>query len=183
MKIALDIDDVLFPWSEYAHAAAEAAGITNGKRITQWAFHDDYGITAEELWTVLFAAYDNGMLLQQPYDGVARELRRLRIMGHTLHLITARGFETNLSDLVRAHTAQWLVAHDIPHDTLTFSKDKGILRADVGLDDSVTNCANMAMAGIAPWLMTRWHNEDDLSVPYPRVKSLAEFVDVLEAAE
>jgi hypothetical protein len=40
VRIGLDIDDVLFPWTDRAHAAAEAAGITNGAAITQWSFHN-----------------------------------------------------------------------------------------------------------------------------------------------
>jgi hypothetical protein len=175
MRIGLDIDDVLFPWTEHAHAAAEAAGITNGAQVTQWAFHNDYGCTRDEWWAVINEAYVAGMLERDPYPGVVELLGEVHQNGHSIHLVTARGFEGGLADLVRTTTAAW--SRRLPHDSLTFSKDKTVLRCDQFLDDSVSNVESLHRAGVPACLRTQPHNARSATqFTFHRVADLAEFL-------
>jgi FMN phosphatase YigB (HAD superfamily) len=177
VRIGIDIDDVLFPWSQHAHEACERAGITNGKQVTQWGMHIDYGCTSDQVWDVINAAYVAGMLVaHQPYDGVVEILDDLRAAGHTVHLATARGFEGPLANMVREHTVAWLTSHEIPHDSLTFTADKSVLNVDVFLDDGVHNVIALQKAGIRAFLRDQPHNHaSDL----PRVDDLAAFARLI----
>lgn len=179
MRIGLDIDDVLFPWSDHAHAASVAAGITNGREITQWRMHLDYGCTADEWWDVINAAYEAGMLDRRPYDDVEETLIGLRGAGHTIHLVTARGFEGPLAELVRRTTAAWVLI--LPHDSLTFAKDKTTVRADVFLDDSIANVEALRAHGVDAYLRDQPHNRSDESLP--RVADLTAFARIIHSLD
>lgn len=182
MRIGVDVDDVLFPWSARAHAACQKAGITNGKAITQWAFYKDYGCTHDELWEVLHEAYRGGMLRGKPMESAALALDILRDLGHTVHIVTARGFEGPLAELVRAETVAWLEDWGIPHDSLTFVKDKSVLRLDVLADDGPKNITSVEEAGITGYLVDSIHNQD---FDHPRrVANIIEFAaEILRARE
>jgi FMN phosphatase YigB (HAD superfamily) len=170
----MDIDDVLFPWSDLSHAACERAGITNGKQITQWGMHLDYGCTPDEVWAVIDAEYVDGMLRKPPYPGAVEILEGLRKAGHTIHLATARGFEGKLADVVRRDTVAWVM--QIPHDSLTFTQHKPLLNVDVFLDDGVHNVEALQAAGIRAYLRDQRHNQ---SSDLPRVADLAEFANLI----
>lgn len=177
MRIGLDIDDVLFPWSQYAHEACERAGITNGKSITQWGMHLDYGCTSEQVWAVIDREYEAGMLVRNPpYDGVNEILADLQAAGHTIHLATARGFEGRLSEMIRKHTAHWLARWKVPHDSLTFTKDKSLLNVDIFLDDGVHNIEALQKARIRAYLCDQVHNQ---ASTLPRVANLAAFAALI----
>lgn len=176
LRIGLDIDDVLFPWSTHAHTACENAGITNGKVVTQWGMHLDYGCTSDEVWEVINQEYVDGMLTRSPYDGVQEILTDLRNAGHTVHLATARGFEGPLAGLVRHHTIEWLQVHEIPHDSMTFTADKSLLNVDVFLDDGIHNVEALQKAKIRAWLRDQPHNQ---ASTLPRVADLAAFANLI----
>lgn len=178
MRVGLDIDDVLFPWSDLAHAACERAGITNGKQVTQWSMYLDYGCTSAEVWEVIHDKYRGGMLLEPPFEGVVDILRAMREdAGWTVHLATARGFEGPLAGLVRSHTTAWLEGYEIPHDSLTFTKDKTIVQSDAFLDDSIPNVTALRAAGVNAYLHDQGHNRSDTTLP--RVANLSEFASII----
>lgn len=181
MRIGVDIDDVLFPWYDKAHAACLAAGITNGVEPSTWTPSDEYGCTLQDWLDALEVATLDGSLYRgAPYPGAVDALDRLRAAGHSIHLVTARGFLVH-GDLIRRHTVEWVAEYRVPHDTLTFSKDKTIVRADVFVDDSEKNIRELNAAGIPCCMVDAAHNrhvEHDW-----RVASIAEFVDGLLLAE
>ena len=181
MRIGLDIDDVLFPWSEHAHTACEAAGITNGAQITRWRFYEDYGCTADEFWDVVNAEYRAGMLDRDPYPGVTDLLASVREAGHTVHLVTARGFDGPLADMVRASTGAWALRH-APHDSLTFAKDKAAVAWDVFLDDSPTNVRALHGVGRRCFLRDQPHNRIDCD-DLVRIDNLAAFINLATGLE
>jgi 5'(3')-deoxyribonucleotidase len=176
--IGIDVDDVLKPWSERAHAAVVLAGRDNGKTITCWNMHEDYGITSDELWEIVFAAYMDGMLLQPPYANVQRDLTDLMACGFNVHLITARGFEDGIAEVVREQTREWVSMYGIPHDTLTFTKDKAAMGMDYFLDDGIHNVTALRAAGCEAYLRDQCHNQNS---DLPRVADLAEFVELVLA--
>lgn len=179
LDIGLDVDDVLFPWSKQAHAACEVAGITNGKVITQWGMHLDYGVPVETLWDVLHAAYRNGMLLSaEPMRYVRDQLLRLRGEGYRVHLVTARGCEGPMAEQVRKDTVTWLEESDLTFDTLTFTKDKTTVPTDYFLDDSITNVTALRAAGVEAYLHHQNHNAA-APISLPRVTDIRQFVNVV----
>lgn len=173
--IGVDIDDVLFDWLGKAHAGCEAAGITNGATVTQWECWVDYGCTQDEWLAVMDAMTLDGSLYRGlPFEGAREALQRLIDAGHTIHLVTNRGY-FNRGDLIKKHTIDWLYAEDIPHHALTFTKDKTAIRFDVAVDDSERNVRAYRDAGIPCALVDARHNQG-FSHPW-RVSSLEEFAD------
>ena len=161
MRIGVDIDDVIFPWYERAHYASQHAGITNGVTPRSWYPFREYGCTTEA-WLDALAAFTRGncwLYNGQPFEGAAAALHQLKDAGHTIHIVTARGY---LSDgpNVRAKTARWLDIWSIPHDTLTFSKDKTVVRTDWFVDDNADNIRAVNAAGSRGVLMHQTWNED-----------------------
>lgn len=181
MKIGIDVDDVLFPWFDKAHAACERAGVTNGVTPAKWACYEDYGISLEQWLEVMEAATLDGTLYTgDPYPGAIEALTSLREAGHSLHIITARGFFVH-GDLIRRHTIEWLRDYDVPHDTLTFAKDKTLIRTDAFVDDSWKNVSDLVAAGIPTWMVDAPHNQHDEY--HQRVPSIVEFAAAIHALE
>lgn len=180
LVIMLDIDDVLYPWYNTAHLLCEKAGITNGKTPTQWSMWLDYGCSKEDWLKVIDeGALDGTLYSAKPFGGVVDALTYLREeKGHHLHLVTARGF-FQYGDIIRRHTVEWLYYNDIPHDALSFCKDKAAVLADVYLDDGVHNIENLRYAGRNAYLMDAPHNRE---YSYDkRVRNFDEFIAMLES--
>lgn len=177
MRVGIDIDDVLFDWYGRAHAACERAGITNGITPRTWAPGDEYGCGLDPWLEALAAATLDGSLYSgDPIPGATDALARLRDAGHTVHLVTARGF-LQWGDLIRQQTVQWISDHEIPHDTLTFAKDKTLIRTDVFADDAEHNVAMLAAAGVRVCLIDAPHNQH---VAHDwRAQHVADFVERL----
>lgn len=185
MRVGVDVDDVIYPWLARAHAACRTAGITNGNLVSHWEMWEDYGCTKEQWVEVLEQATRTGFLHDAaPIPGATSALDRLREAGHTIHLVTARGFwSAEQGSLIRAHTVEWLNEWQVPHDSLTFSLDKSVVRTDMFADDSPRNVAALLQAGIHAHLIDAPHNQDVEDGPMHRNASLAAFVDeILEAA-
>lgn len=177
LRIGVDIDDVLFPWFDKAHDACVRAGVTNGITPSQWQCWMDYGCTEDQWLEVMrVATLDGSLYTGDAYPGAADALRSLRDAGHSIHLVTARGFFQH-GDLIRKHTVEWLEVADIPHDSLTFSKDKTLVRTDVFVDDSWRNVEQLTAAGVHTWLVDAPHNH---TVTYPhRVPDVVEFARII----
>jgi len=173
----VDVDDVLFPWYERAHRLCVAAGITNGINPTTWSPHEEYGCTLQDWLDVMESGTLDGTLYSgQPYPGAIEALHRLRDAGHSIHLVTARGFFV-LGHMIRQQTIDWLADWNVPHDTLTFAKDKTIVRTDVFVDDSARNVAALVAAGVPTWMVNQPHNAH--AVHDLRVNHVSEFVDAI----
>ena len=182
LSVGIDIDDVLYPWYDTAHEICMAAGITNGRKPTTWAPHEEYECE-HQAWIDALAGptLDGSLYAAEPFSGVQEQLGRLRTEGHYVHLVTARGAWQH-SEAVRAHTAAWVDKHAIPHDSLTFAQSKaGAGSFDFFLDDHVRNYNELDAAGVNVYLHTRpWNAQVDDA---RRVPTLKAFVDlVLEAA-
>lgn len=180
LDIIVDYDDVLYPWSTRAHQRCEAAGITNGKVVTQWHMWEDYGCTADELWEVLRAATLDGSLYDAPMiPGALIQVHRLRNLGHRVHIVTARGFGEN-GELIQAITRDQIRSENVPLDSLTFAKDKAAVAAELGayvvaVDDGLHNYDALDAAGVHVSLMDACHNQHRQDVR--RVMSMQQFAD------
>lgn len=181
MRVGIDIDDVIFAWHAKAHAACVKAGVTNGKDAVSWEMHKDYGITLQEWLDVLEAATKDGSLYHgAPMLGTVTALQRLKDEGHSVHLVTARGF-FSWGTLIRSLTVQWLADNEIPHDSLTFTKDKSLLRIDVLADDALHNVTAATEAGIATCHIGAKHNVG--SEHWWQARNIVEFVDDICAGQ
>lgn len=181
MRIGVDVDDVIYDWFGRAHERCEAAGITNGVTPSRWEMYDDYGVDLDTWLAVIeMATLDSSLYMGEPIPGAIQALHQLRDAGHTLHIVTARGFLAH-GDLIRKHTVEWLRAYDVPHDTLTFSKRKSIVQTDVFVDDSWKNVQELVAAGVPTWMVDAPHNQ---GVEYAhRVPSVVEFAAEILAME
>lgn len=181
LSVGVDIDDIIFGWYARAHEICEAAGITNGVIPTTWAPHEEYGCEHTAWIDALDEATQTGMLYEgDPLDDAVEQLWRLREQGHYVHLVTARGAWAH-SELVMEHTRNWIATHEIPHDSLTFTKHKPDVPCDFFVDDHRRNYEELDAAGVEVYYITRTWNEDHAGAR--RVGSLKDFIDiVLEAS-
>lgn len=186
--ILIDIDDTAYAFSERIHAACLQAGIApQGSTITQWEFHNDYGIERGVLWSYIMELYKGGILMEPPYPATGWWLGKLRQAGHKVVIATARGFEPDLAQFVRAQTERWLWFYGIPHDGLHFTKDKATFARDVGvdyaIDDSVAHVEALTKAGVLAFLRDQPHNRSATHLDDVRVRSLKGFVNLILEVE
>lgn len=177
LTVGIDIDDVLFPWYDLAHAASEKAGITNGVTPTQWAPYLEYGCTDREWFDVLDTALFEGMYLRAPLPGAIAAVRRIYEAGHQVHLVTARGALAN-GPSIKAATVEWINTFGVPYHGLHFTVDKTLVRVDVAIDDSPRNTDALEGAGVLTYLVDRPYNRDH---DHPRrITHISEFATALE---
>ncbi len=181
LHLGIDIDDVIFPWYDRADTLCTIAGITNGKEPKHWEMWEDYGCTKQQWLDVIEQGSVSGDLYHAPpMPGANEALHRLHDAGHVIHLVTARGYFAH-GDLIRKHTVDWLFHWDIPHDSLTFAKDKTFVKADVWVDDGGHNVDALTAMGQTVWLHTQQHNSEH-EHPH-RVESLEMFANLVLAGE
>ena len=133
MKIALDLDDVI---RDYVPAVI---GVYNHRFNTEVQFDDIktwdiinympkmgslYGFMTQHPWI-----YDT----VKPICGVKELMQQWRNEGHTIHILTRqfKGFEYKACD--------WICKNELEYDTIIFAKDKSVFKADIFVDDNLTN--------------------------------------------
>lgn len=164
LNLMVDIDEVLFPLGDSIHALAHERGLhDNSDPWLMWEAWKQYGCAEQDYWD-LWAdfALSNGYVKTAPIPGRVEALRHLYFEGHTINLVTARGFFSNGDD-VKRWTREWVEEFAVPHHTLTFAKDKVGTQAELGrfdlaVDDSPRNYQALMEDGIDAWLQTHPHN-------------------------
>lgn len=159
LHIGVDLDGVMFDYTEnitrfILDSLAEVAPHDTAKRDlildtppSQWHFYRDWGYTDEEFVAFNQQAAAAGKLYRGGIEpGWVTTLGKLKAAGHSVHIITAR-FEG-----APGPTADWLIQHEVPHDALTFAKDKSKLGLDVLIDDRHENIADWVATG-APGIL------------------------------
>jgi 5'(3')-deoxyribonucleotidase len=190
LALAVDIDDVLHPWYRLAHEACVAENVGNARKVglpDTWHMWDAYGVEEDEWAKVInSAAVFGNLYTAPPMTNVVWWLNALKEAGHEIHLVTARGLHagespvSDLRDIIRKKTINWVFENDIPHDSLTFLKNKTRFLADVYIDDGAHNVAALSAAGRVVYLCDAPHNQ---SFDYfPRVPSFAAFAKMIVEA-
>lgn len=179
-RIGIDLDGVLY---DFIGHLAQYVSSTTGRSLdtlpppTCWEFYaTDWGITKKEYHEFYESAVADGHIFLDgdPVPGSKSALRRIRKLGHTVHIITARGCGPNARPL----TAQWLHDKKIPHDSLTFAVDKRVMNVDVMLDDKPANVDDMREVGISAYLFD-CGRADQVGHPY-LVSGWDEFLEIVE---
>lgn len=154
--IILDFDDVIYPFCNGILAVLAKEGITGS--ITQWAVEEDFDMEREEFWDLIYQPkHHETLFLQRIESDVLCQMRRLRYAGHRLHIVTARQGETSEG------FAREVIARDhVPVDSITFTKDKGPMVAELNatfsLDDGPHNYAALDQQDHLTFLMDAPHN-------------------------
>lgn len=177
-RVGVDIDDVLFPWYDRAHTASVTAGIADILHTPHtWHPYREYGCEPQAWYDALAVATLDGTLYAgEPMPGVVDALTRIRDAGHTVHLVTARGHLAH-GAAIKTQTIQWLDEHTIPHDTLTFSRDKTVVPCDWFIDDNVDNATAVAATGARAYLHRQPWNLHNRTLPV--VRDMTEFAELV----
>lgn len=185
LHVGWDLDGVVSPFEDdLRHFAIEHLGYdpkdVAGGGIddpdTMWNFPIQmWGWSDEQFLEYCHAAVDAGVLHvhSDPYEGAAEAMQEVADMGHHNHIITSRNFGT----MSAANTEAWLVKHDIPYESLTFTRHKYLVRVDLHIDDHVRNFDEMRRRGLHCFLLDRPWNRYCTWATNFRVKSHKEFVE------
>lgn len=93
-------------------------------------------------------AVSNGIFKNmEAIPGASYNLWKLNEEGYHLRIITSRFVKHGQNAQVISDTAFWLDQHDIPYRDIMFVKDKADVYADVYIDDSPENIANLNKTG------------------------------------
>lgn len=190
--LMVDIDDVIFPTMSSIHALAHEKGLHDGTAKMAWSGWESYSLPNGDpcppeiywdLWSEF--AITDGYINTPPIDDAVNALRWLYWEGHTIHLVTARGFMAHADD-IRRWTKDWVEEYAIPHETLTFSQNKAAAQEDLGVrfdfavDDSPKNVEGLRFHNVRAYLLDHEHNES-AEVPADwRTPSLWEWAYIIE---
>lgn len=182
MKVGFDIDDVLYPWYDMAHRAMLRAGVTNGVEPTTWSPFDEYGITREQWEEILGnATLDGSLFLHgKPMKGALQAVNVLHSAGHSIHLITSRGY-LPAGAVAQAQTAIWLATHGFKYDSLHFTTEKSSVSVDTMVDDVERNLVGLAENGVVGFLLDRPWNSEPSS--FKRIATLRSYTDYVLGRE
>ena len=95
-----------------------------------------FAVTQRDLFRVL-----------KPMPGAPQALRRLSDMGVRIRIITHRLLIKNFHRVAVQQTVEWLDGHDIPYWDLCFLADKAAVGADLYVEDSPRNVAQLRAEG------------------------------------
>lgn len=181
LDLMIDIDDVVVPWFETVIGACTRLWGEPETPCTSWKMWEHWPGRDRDQWgeAVLSATHVDGLYTTvSPLPGAVEAINRLRWYGHRVHIVTARGFMENGSN-IRSWTKDYLANFGVGHDTLVFAKDKVAAQEELGLtydwavDDGLHNFEALADAEVNVWLHDAPHNrhfETDF-----RVSSLWDF--------
>lgn len=174
--IMWDWDDVIQPLAVRLHEKAHEMGLHDNtiEALEVWHGWLQYNVHQDK-WFEVFDElmcegwYHNGPLI----PGVVDAMRRLKLLGHRNHLLTARGFMKH-GELIKEATYEIIKKNDVPVDTITFDKDKvnGMITAlggwsppdarptfDFAIDDGPHNYEALDSAGVPVYLLEVPHNK------------------------
>jgi hypothetical protein len=180
MRVGFDLDGVLYDFADAmrrwinTHEHDYNLGEGHPSMYNWWP---EWGMTPEQWARFVHDGVDAQVIFCGPaLDDAANQVRRVKEAGHSVHIITARFFGTDPEQSQR-NTKLWLSEHDIPFDTLDFSKDKTTEPTDFFLEDVIKNYDAVEAAGTLAYLVNRpWNMQQDHR---HRVNSVKEYVDII----
>ena len=182
LHVGVDLDDVLYPFYQgLALFVHEHTGrpLQELGPATCWEFYEkDWGYTEDEFLGLFEAGVDSGAVFLEPgpLPGSVEAVQALKAAGHTVHIVTDR-FVGKRS---HANTEEWLAKHDVPFDSLTYSRDKTVVRTDAFIDDNPRNVLALREVGCAAFLLDVGRTDQEGFRKEWAVASLAGFVEKVE---
>ncbi len=149
MRIGIDLDSCVYPFPE---AFRRYAGL-EVRPARQWNFFEDDGYTEAQFLAIFEEGVDAGVIFAvgDPIVGSVEALQELRRQGHTIHIVTDRF----VGKLPHANTEAWLALWGIEYNSLTYTRDKTILRLDAAIDDRPAHVDALRLVGCHSYLLDR----------------------------
>lgn len=184
MRVGLDLDGVIYNFhASLRHYLHNNVGLkTPLPEPLVWNYHDSWGMSLQE-WLDHFAnGVDAGVVFSygRPMAGAVEMVKNLQKSGHTIHVITDRSM--GKPGNAASATVAWWNKYLPPFDSITFSRDKTVVKTDVMIDDKLENYDALVEAGCDAYLLNRsWnkHSAFGYDDGRQRVSSLAEFADAV----
>lgn len=186
MKIGIDLDGVCFNFEDSLRAyLVRELGFSKMMcpDPTRWDFHNDWGLSYEDFKHACNEGVNAGyvFLYGDPYPGVVEGVNRIKDMGHSVHVITARAYGN--PGIAQLNTDTWLAKHKIPYDTITYARDKTVVPTDFMIDDAIHNYEALEAAGTCAVLMDRaWNRGTPEDHRRMRALDMRHFADMIEEA-
>ncbi|GAB3863265.1 5'-nucleotidase [Nocardioides maradonensis] len=181
MRIGIDLDGVCYDFSASLRTYLEmSGGLPDGcvyADVLRWEFYEDWGFSLDEFKQLCHDGVNAGVIFTHgdPFPGVHEAFSRIRVAGHTIHIVTDRSF--GRPGAAAAATIDWLARHDLSFDSITFTADKTVAGVDAMVDDKPENYAALRDAGVDAHLLTRPWNQH---IPgAQRVLDLLHFSEVI----
>lgn len=138
LRVGLDCDNVLYPFTDGFARVAERLGLrlASQRPVLRWEFWRDWGLTVDQFNEVFTAGAADGHIFEceDPLPGAVEGVRRLVDAGHEVHLVTARSWP-GCEQVCRTATYRWLGLHGFPLHSVTFTDDKTVVECDLFVDD------------------------------------------------
>ncbi len=165
-NIGIDLDGCLYDFGKsLAHYLVEyedfPTEVATPPKV--WNFFLDWGLSIDDYIKAYARGVDAGVVLRvgEPDIDSVEVLNLLREGGHTLHIVTYR----TVGKRAVQNTMEWLEEYEVPYDTITFSKDKTIVKNHIFIEDNMDNFKALWAADIECFLMDRPWNEE-VTTPY-----------------
>lgn len=183
MRVGIDLDGVVYDFADSLREYLLHAGLRDAADMPEplrWEFYEDWGYSVEEFLDHCHAGVDAGFVFRhgRPFPGVLEAFQRIRAAGHTIHIVTDRSFGT-VAGGSQAATSEWLQAHGLFYDSLTFTADKTIVCVDTMVDDKLANYDALKAVGVAVYLLTRPWNKTSEPDERHRVLDLLHYAEVV----
>jgi hypothetical protein len=173
--IGLDIDNVIFPFSEAFTEFAEAIhgfepGTLDPEALSWSWYKTQWGWDTEKFLRTYVEAVKQGLWLQpKPRAGAVFNAWELNDAGHEIRYVTDRvvvGPEESIPGHVAEDlTREWLSRFDFPQSSnLHITGDKASVKTDVFLDDKPENVRAVAATGSHAILWGQPHNQTSPSL-------------------
>lgn len=182
MRVGIDLDGCVYDFGGAFREYLVALGYRTAEECpepTRWEFYEDWGFTTAEFLQHCHEGVDEGIIFRGAALAGAKEaFDLLRSAGHTIHIVTDRSFGSGEGS--PGATRAWLAAHGLEFDSLTFARDKTLVKVDVMVEDKIENYDALVDAGVLMFLIDRpWnHRENDTR---NRVSGILEFAQEVVA--
>lgn len=178
MRVGLDLDDTLVKFVETFERYVVSRypemkeivrnSVPSYDWFEAWGWNRDRFIIEMDIACDLKELFWVGELFE---PDASHQVKRLRSAGHSIHIVTHRGYVSRGSDA----THYWVNQNLGWVDSITLSGDKTSVPTDVFLEDNVSHYDALTDAGVNAFLINRPSNyqDDDRQ----RVDTFREFVD------
>lgn len=176
-RVGIDLDGVGYVFGEsWVRAAKSLFGdsyVDVDPNSGDWYYYRT-AYTDQEFLDAFAFGVDNGIIFTGPAnDGFAEMIKAIKMHGHSVHIVTDRSVGSPGN--AQRNTIAWLAQHGVPYDSITFSRDKTVVKTDFFIDDKLENYDALREAGTACYLLNRpWNQTEDWDLRH-RINALDEF--------